>query len=499
MKKVYLPLFLFALTKACLFSFYGFGLVDEGQSLHNALKILQGGLPYKSFFAVFPPLHYYFYALPLWLFGESIVIPRLFASLIFAFSPVFLYLTLSRLVIRIIAIIPAIILIFLNVNIDRFYFMTLIFAGIYFLTLAFETEQMKYYFVSGIIFGVSSLFRLDITGVFILASAITILCAYIKKPKIAIIKTLLFSIGTLAALGSLVLWLSVNGLMTIYWKNTVIEAIVITKKHNLPFPTISDLIPYPLNLNKLSEAYAAIYGYSILFSYFITSILLVTKRIFASKIVVTFLLSGYLLLPYMFGRSDMGHLLKAGIPFLFLGAVIFSRVFSNKSKLWKLVTSTIVVAIFTGGIVESIFWIKLNNFQIEIRKQKLHVNAAYVKGTTLLSAQTLQEASSFLGNTSEAVVALPYMAGLYYLSGKISPTRYDNLLNGYLRNSSQEQQFIEDLEKAGVKRIIYDPEGGPAMATKSISIYNPQIHEYLISEYDVVKTTPEGWLFLERK
>ena len=131
-KLVVILIFLVALSKTTLFSFYGFGLVDEGESLHNAQRILAGDVPYRDFFAIFPPMDNYFYALIFKLFGESIQIPRIIASIIFSFTPVLIFLICKRFTSTKLSTIPAILITFLDVNIERLFLFTPIFLGLYF-------------------------------------------------------------------------------------------------------------------------------------------------------------------------------------------------------------------------------------------------------------------------------------------------------------------------------------------------------------------------------
>jgi len=65
-------------TFAYLLPFYRFILLnaDEGVVLQGAQRILDGQIPYRDFFSFLPPLSFYWTALLLKLFGDSILAPR---------------------------------------------------------------------------------------------------------------------------------------------------------------------------------------------------------------------------------------------------------------------------------------------------------------------------------------------------------------------------------------------------------------------------------------
>ena len=177
-KPVIILIFLVAFFKTTLFSFYGFGLVDEGESLHNAQRILEGDIPYRDFFAIFPPMDNYYFALIFKLFGESVLIPRIISSIIFSFTPVLIFLICKRFAPTKLSTIPAILITFSDVNIERLYIFTPIFLGVYLYLQAVNRKKKWLFGWSGFMLGLSSLIRLDIPGTFGV-SAVIVLAAYL--------------------------------------------------------------------------------------------------------------------------------------------------------------------------------------------------------------------------------------------------------------------------------------------------------------------------------
>lgn len=501
-------LFMLAFLKAAVFSFYGLGLLDEGESLHNALRILSGQLPYRDFFAVFPPLHNYFYALTFYSVGKLIIGPRLIASFIFAFSPVLIFLILQKYIKKSFAIIPAVIAIFLNINVERWLFFTPLFLGIYFYSKSFTQKGKWQLFFSGLFLGVTGLFRIDIPGAFALACTIGLLinqfCQNKRNFHSLFYRISIFILGGILPISLMVLWLFSNNIFDDFLKNTLVRPIAIEKIHSLPFPPLNNLIPVPLSLSTLSNAYVALYGYSILLVYLATGIFLVKdwNNIWRKvPLIGVLFIAGILMTPYLFGRSDSGHLVKGGLPFLFLGAYLLDRVYINKKLITFSLACFIILSIFVGALGESFWWLKFNNQVVDIGGDTLRLNSTYINGTTIPSTRTLQEAVGFIqqnSTTGEPVLVLPYMSAIYYLANRMSPIIYDNVLAGYITDN-QEDEYIKKIDLSAVNLIIYDPKNGPKMKSYRFSEYNPKIHQYIMNNYIVVHQTQEGWLFMKRK
>ena len=123
-KKLLLGIFAIALIKTVFLSHFGFGLLDEGESLHNATRILNGEVPYRDFFAIFPPLDNYFFAGVFSLFGKSVLMPRLIMSIIFSIGTVFAFLIIKKLTTIRYALLTTLIIIVIELNAERLFFFT---------------------------------------------------------------------------------------------------------------------------------------------------------------------------------------------------------------------------------------------------------------------------------------------------------------------------------------------------------------------------------------
>lgn len=507
---VLVGLFIFSFVKILFFSKIGFGLLDEGQSLHNGLRALAGDLPYRDYFTVFPIFHHYFYALVFKVFGASVLIPRIFEGFIFSFTPVLIFLICKKYVLLKYALIPAILIIFLDLNIERLYYFTFIWLGLYLFQISLPLIKIKGLFSTGFLLGLAMLFRLDLPGALGLAMAIGSGCYFYSInsknwiKKWVIVGSYLF-FGVVIPVGVAGIWLLVNGLMPNFINDAVLQPVYVTQLHRLPFPGILELIPQSLALTELNKSYTAMFGYLLIVSYLMTGMLLIRGRLcFIKKYPILFilLLDGLLNLPYVFGRSEIGHFIKGGFPVFILGTFLFYNINTNKYHVLKGMLWILVFGILVANILQSLMWFRFNNQKVSIGNNTLWINESYVKNTTLPSADTLKESVDFIQfNTRkhETVLILPYMAGIYFLADRSNPGKFDNVLAGFINGERQEKDYIEGLKRSNIRFVIYDPDNGPKMYEQTLKEYNPLIHAYIMETYEIVKKSPEGWLFMRIK
>lgn len=505
-----IPIFLYliSLVKLCYFSLFGFGLVDQGESLHNAQRILVGELPYQDFFAIFPPLDNYFYSLIFRLFGQSVLMPRIVASLIFAATPVLIFLIIRRFGTSSLALIAAILAIFIDVNAERLFFFTPVLLGLYLYFKGIDKKDYKLYFASGLYIGIASLIRLDIPATYglaiFVAAAVNL---FIKERREWFSEWLTFikytGLGLLMFPAFVTLWMIKSGIFLSFVDSSLVKSIAITKIHSIPFPSPFNLIPKDFSLANLALVQDAVWGYYILTTYLLTAIILSKNKLVKGKHeALVFLMAGLFALPYIFGRSDMGHFVKGGFPFLILSSFLIRYLPRFTKPLISFFYKVVLVGIIALLIIQSVWWIGFNDQKIFIKNTFLKINSRYIPTTSLPKAQTIEKSVEFLrlnSDENEPVLVLPYMAGLYYLADRPSATLFNNLLAGFITTEKGELAFIDQLEEGSVNAIVYDVNNGPKMKTPKLKDYNPLIHQYIMKNFQVVDQTQEGWLMMKRK
>src|SRR3989344_9479535 len=164
--KYYLILiFVIVLTKSVYSSSFGFNLVDEGEYLHNALRILNGDVPYRDFFSYQPPLYNYWNVFAFKLLGVSPFSAKLINSIFFSFVPVIFFLIAVRFSDKLNAFVFSIALSFMVVNMESLYYHVFSFLGL-FLFFREKDQSKKNLFFSGLFLEITTLFRLDVGTLF---------------------------------------------------------------------------------------------------------------------------------------------------------------------------------------------------------------------------------------------------------------------------------------------------------------------------------------------
>lgn len=490
-------LFGIALIKSSLFSHLGFGLLDEGESLHNAVRILEGGLPYKDFFAIFPPLDNYIFAIIFGIFGKSVLLPRLLMSFVFSFAPPIMFLIISKYSNKLIALVFSIIIIFIDLNVERLYIFTPIFAALY----LFEVNI----FLSGVLLGLISLIRFDLPGTFLVGMLTTLVIQLfdkVNKVKTVLRILKLISGYSLPIILGLI-WMWEKKILNLFFKSTIQNSVLITKLHHIPAPSIVKILPKDFNLSSLAVSYESFYFYlviGILCVSFFVVVFSLREIIKNHQILLVIIISGILSIPYVFGRTDMGHVVKGTMPSLFLLPYLLKKV-----KVFNKFKSAFLLIIFAFVIIpnlfQSIWWIRFNDTNITIGGYKLRINSKIVTGSTVPGAFGLKNAVQFLEDSSqnEKVLALPYLAGVYFLSSKNPPGMYNNLLAGFITTDEDQEKYINLLRASEVKKVVYARYTGPKMFKNKLFEYNSRIDEYIMKNYKIVDENENGWLLMVSK
>lgn len=500
---ILIVIFVIALIKSLLFSRFGFGLLDEGESLNNATRILSGKLPYQDFYAIFPPGDNYYYAFILEFINNSVIAPRIVSSIIFSFIPVVSYLLFRKNSSMFVSIVFSTLLIFIDVNIERLFFFLPILLSTY-IFLYVERLGIWKYIISGLLIGIVSLFRFDIPGTYLAGMfAVFLYDSYGSKmiTMSNVIKMIAFIFSYLAPILALFIWLSNAGIWDGFVRSTTEYSIVVSKLHSLPFPKPWELIPSQISLSDLNASFTAYFAYLMLSAYFVTTYFIAAKRLGKSEMrySLLFVVAGILSLVYVFGRSDLGHIIKGGLPFIFLSVIILELLMKSK---FRHVAWLIYIPVFVYFISINLWWIKFNDTAIKINGNILRVNSRRIEGSTALTADSYLMINQFVESNStsgDRVLFVPYMAGMYYLNDRQSPTVFNNILNGFTQSEYGEEYIMDSLSEADVNIVVYDQDAGPRMERSLLHQYNPKLHKYVMDKYEVVEITPDGVKLMKLK
>jgi hypothetical protein len=482
----------------------GFNLVDEGEYLHNALRIYDGDIPYLNFFSYQPPLYNYWNILAFRLFGISAFSARLLNSIIFSFVPVFIYLIAVRFSERLTSFIVALAFSFMEMSMERLYYHIFTFSALFLFFVSNDKSKPRIkLFISGLLFGITTLFRLDIGIIFFVGLSIGSILGdldFKRKHIVGRFKNLrLFYIGFAIPLLLLALWLLNNSIVYQFVRSQITTPLQITSTYSLPIPAIWEVVPKDFNPKTIFHSYETFVFYLFLFvfAYFGIRLLKDWKRVWKEtpELVLLFIV-GLLTAPYMFGRTDLGHIIKGSISTFFIGAYLISN-----SRRYKKVLLMFPVLFIIIGLAQLVWSSNFYTEKIISKNGTVRLNKVWPDGTLFITADTISKAIHFVNrntNPEDQVLAIPYMPGLYFLLDKPSKSYAGNILHTYLPD---EGEYINQLSELNIKVVIYDPVNGPDNRSgfKQLKSYYPKLDSYIIDNYEVVDASPEGWLFMMKK
>ena len=501
---------------------------DLSEFTNNPLRVINGELPYRDFWLIFPPGEVFLPAFIYKVFGLNLNILLLFFSIIMAFSGLFSFL-LGRLIFRdnFFAMISAT-LVFFN-GATCMYFLLLLISA-FFLIRYLKMMVIKELFLAGIFIGLAFLFRLYVVGAAFFAFFLTIFI-YSKlneKPLNHSIKSLgIFCGGTLLVVG-----LASLALIEIWQpmvKEVVTESVLHGTSMNLPY--FSDSAFYLglilTNLKSVTETgdiffvmnlfYLLIRLINSTLLYILPFLLvgisvwyLVGKKLKKADktIVLFFLFWGLFTFPKALGRSDIGHLALSVTPLFFLLIFLLQKSIKkfeeNKTFLEKFTSYGFIVIIILLLVPIPFYYI--NTYEL-LTKSNYDVSTKY--GTLILSneleANNINNVIDFINkNTEEGdyIFVTPWDAPPFYaLTNRKNPTYYDSLIDLVAIPSDEKQKRVcNDLLNKDTKLIIHYAHWG-FDGKEELQFLNtcPILQECIGDNFELVETYGHYWIYVPIK
>lgn len=469
---------------------------DMAEYLNNPLRVINGDLPYRDFWLLFPPGEVFLPAFIYKVFGLNINIVLIFSVVITAFIGLFSFL-LGRLVFRdnFFSMISAILVLFNGITHYLGYtyihmYLLLLLISAFFFTKYLRNNGAIELFLGGIFVGLAFLFKLYEVGAAFLAFFLII---FIHSKFDA--KTFSHSIKSIAVFcGGVLLVISLASLALIeIWqpmvKEIAIESVLTGTSMNRPYFTNSiwylGLILTDLKgvietgdiLYVVKTFYHSANFINVTLSHLLPFLLvgistwyLIGKKLKESDkvVVLFFLLWGMFTFPKALGRSDMSHLAHSIVPLFFLLLFLLQKSIekfeANKNLLEKFITYGFVITTLLLLIPAPFFFV---NSGYALAKPHYEVSTKY--GTLLLSyeseAKDVNAVIGFINKNTEQgdyIFVTPWFAPPFYaLTNRKNPTYYDSLIDLVARPSDEKQiKICNDLLNKDPKLIIHYADWG---------------------------------------
>jgi hypothetical protein len=487
-----------------------FSIYDEGFAVFNATRIMNGDIPYKDFWAIYPPGQFYTLAILFKTFGTSLLVSRLYDTFVRLVIVISAWLIAKKITSRMLAYL-AFITITLLLTFSNFYayavFPALALSLLSILSLFeyIDTVQHCWLFLAGILIGFTFFFRWDIglyVGISILITIFLFDLFRIPQESKPSAKKL-FGPSEIAILlgASLIIVLtgfgyvgSASGFGNLWDQVVVFPIMMFREVRWLPYPA---LLPTKSELLNWVRFYFPLFVYGIAFSYYTYSILkkhiILNTQYFGSIAVI---ILGVLLFAQALSRYGYSHVLPTSLVTILVTFSLLSQtVFKSANliiKLARVILLTILISVYTVLPALMLLYALRHFSPLECYSQIERASCVYLekdqeRAVEYIRAHTREGETIFVGNQRHDLILFNDV-GFYFLSIRQSSSKYSELHPGVATTLSVQQEIVHDIESKNVNWIVLVlvPESTEPNASANSSGIR-YLDDYIQSKYSLVE------------
>ncbi|MES2764683.1 MAG: glycosyltransferase family 39 protein [Bacteroidota bacterium] len=484
-KTEYFFLFL-SLIFLALNSNYTFNIYDEGVAVTGAMRILHGEIPYRDFWTMYAPGQYYFLAVLFKIFGQSLLIERIFSVLILWGIAVISW-KIAKIFLSKNAALAILLLETLWISSYRFYgsplatALLLAMMAVYYTILFLKTHNVKYIFLAGIFAGITMIFRHDLGAYIIIALSVVISAHYFHRFKSDVFKEvfksfLLFLLGIfIITIPVAAYFLSRIPLKTLTDQLITFPATTFADYRALPFPSIFTLFKSHSVKEIVKTSIELCMFYLPITALFIMLVMFL-KRIFRknpdivsprfSEITVVWAVSVIFMMQVSV-RADGSHLLAPMVPVI----IICVYLLQNRNFLLRFKSPIFIFILLIGfGAFSGAIFSKAMVLKKQFTEEKFVVKNEKAVGISgdgflkeydnvlrFLKENTVENEKVFVGNMRHDKL-VNNDAMLYFLSDRLPAIRYHELHPGAATSENVQGEIISDLLKNNIKTVVLREE-----------------------------------------
>jgi hypothetical protein len=485
-----------------------FNYYDEGFTVFHAAQIMDGYVPYRDFWTLYPPGQLYTLAILFSIFGRTLLVARIYDTCIRFVIVISIYWIAKKITIRALAVLVCIIVTFMFASVKSYTYVIFPSLALGFLSILslFEfinTRKRRWLHLTGILIGIVLVFRWDMGVDFGISAAFAIMLFHdagnihpIQKPIRALMafsKLPIILVGTalLVAFPCYGYWGFRSGFNNMWTQLVIFPVTTLRNVRWLPYPPIIPVIPQVmlsvsafrsvcLELLNWLHFYLPLLIFGIVFSYYIFAAL--QKRIILNKAYLgatVLAILGILLFVQGLNRFDFVHILPTSIA-AFLAALPFvHKLFlSIRNRLFKYICFlllTILTAVYIsspfGYLFAAIRYLSPFGCYSDIERAGcIFLDQDEEKAVEYITTHTGDAEFIFVGNRRHDLVFINDI-GFYFLSARPSATKYAEFYPGVTTTNSVQEGIVHDIESHNVKWIILmnapDPTDPNASAVSS--------------------------------
>jgi hypothetical protein len=452
---------------------------DEGIVAYGAVRILDGGVPYRDFWTLYAPGEFFTLAAIFKIFGISLKAAVLFAVTVLSFTVCSIYLLINKLCSRIFAVLAFLFALFWLKSymvFNRPGQLAILFFVLCSLSLIkfLNSGRNIWLVATGVLAGMVGLFRQDF-GLYILISAsLVILLKQLNSTKkkdgklrlSLVFKSILFLLaGSSIIILPLFIYLIGNSAFREFINDVVVFPVTIYPRvRDLPFPELkADSLIFYLPASVFLLAFLR-----LLFYNWKTEI-----KDIGPWVMLFFLFSGMGFLNYTNTRACMSHLLPTMIPaivlFIWLSYNLLKKffgreVFFYEGLAWAVVCFTLFFYL-TKPSLDALAKKPISMSDKEVKEALLNIDRGYgfydnsehaqsqVRAIKYIQDKTEKKEKIFVGNLRHDKVVNSDVI-FYFFSARDSATKYYELHPGLTNTQKIQKEIINDLSRKGVRYIV---------------------------------------------
>ncbi|MCC6170063.1 MAG: hypothetical protein IT329_22790 [Caldilineaceae bacterium] len=458
-----------------------FNFYDEGLAVFNAARVMGGEVPYRDFWAIYPPGQFYTLAGLFKVFGTSLLVSRVYDTLVRLTIALAIWLIARKTTARPLAYLAFAVAVLLLASAGFYAYavfpaLALGLLSIVSLLAYTGTGRRSWLFVSGLLVGLSMFIRWDIgayAGVSI-AAALLLFRLLRVEPGSTLAARALAAVGeiailTAAALAVVVVSYGAVGVASGFgnlWEQVI--AVPTSLQHEVRWLPYPDVWPPPEDTESLAF-WDWLHFYTPLLIYatavIVYAAFIVTKRAafdtrFAGRVAVTVL--GVLLFAQALSRYDYIHVIPTSIPASLVAITLLSPdVVAFINRFVRPAYIILIVAFVLLYIVSPVRLLQKTwrDFppsacysHIE-RASCVPLNPDQAQAVNYLRTHAQEGESIFVGNQRHDLVFVSDV-GFYFLSAHPSASRYSELFPGVATTLPVQQTIIQELGSKKVKWVV---------------------------------------------
>lgn len=498
-----------------------FNAYDEGFTVFNATRVMNGDVPYRDFWAIYPPGQFYLLAAIFKIFGINLLTARIYDIIARLVIVIGVYFIANKTLDRALSLLVCSIIALLLASAGFYTYavfpsLALGLLSILSLLEAFDTGQRRWLVLTGLLIGVGALFRWDIglyTSISVISAALLFYNLHSAKAPGGPIRALFAVSRPIAVIpiAALLVALPCYGYLifksgfTNLWTQVVVFPM--TTLHSVRRLSLPPIIPFIASSTKILSTprdayleflewlrlYATLAAYGIVLSYYGLSLL--RKRvIFNTTFFATaaLIVLGVMLFAQALSRYDSIHILPSSVIALLLVAPLAHRLMLNVKRNTLKNSLLIALGIFAILYLFLPTWIifrSLSGFSPfhcharVVRASCIYLDSNQELAVEYIRAHTSDGEAIFVGNQRHDTILVNDI-GFYFLSDRPSATKYHELYPGVATTAPVQETIIREIQSRNVRWVILvgTPESSEANAS-AVSSGVRLLDEFIRSTY----------------